>query len=93
MAEKTNALSELAFRLDAAHTEMIAGEIPRRYCNYVEAAKRIVNELAKVPLADAMLNEEYREMPTEQVSNIIKQYQSKCISVCSTIAREAVSGN
>ena len=46
MAEKTNALSELAFRLDAAHTEMIEAEIPKPYRDYVDMAKRIVKELS-----------------------------------------------
>ena len=46
MAEKTNALSELAFRLDAAHTEMIAAEIPKPYRDYLDMAKRIVNEMS-----------------------------------------------
>ena len=55
MAER-NALAELEFRIDAAHTEMIASEIPKPYCEYVDMARRIVAELAKLPRGwDAIL--------------------------------------
>ena len=48
MERSTNALAELAFRIDAAHTEMIASEVPKQYCEYIKKAQRIVHVLGMV---------------------------------------------